>query len=61
MININDFVKELTKNGLTFSVGVPDSLFKNLCFSFEYSFKKNNHKPLNHLYIKDLPHANRNI
>ena len=41
MININDFVKELTKNGLTFSAGVPDSLFKNLCFSFEYSFKKN--------------------
>ena len=26
-----------------------------------YSFKKNNHNPLNHLYIKDLPHANRNI
>ena len=26
-----------------------------------YSVKKNNHKPLNHLYIKDLPHANRNI
>ena len=41
MININDFVKELIKNKLTFSAGVPDSLFKNLCFNFEHTFKKN--------------------
>ena len=41
MININDFVKELIKNKLTFSAGVPDSLFKNLCFNFQHTFKKN--------------------
>ena len=40
MININDFVKELIKNNLTFSAGVPNSLFKNLC-NFQHTFKKN--------------------
>ena len=41
MIDIENFVKELIKNDLKFCSGVPDSLFKELCFLFEEKFKKN--------------------
>ena len=41
MINIRRFVEELKKNNLDFCSGVPDSLFKDLCFEFEKEFKKN--------------------
>ena len=41
MIDIENFVKELIKNDLKFCSGVPDSLFKELCFLFEKKFKKN--------------------
>ena len=40
MINIRRFVEELKKNNLDFCSGVPDSLFKDLCFEFEKEFKK---------------------
>ncbi len=40
MINIQKFINELKKNNLIFSTGVPDSLFKDLCYGFEKNFKK---------------------
>ena len=40
MIKIQSFINELKKNNLNFSTGVPDSLFKNLCYGFEKNFKK---------------------
>ncbi|MBD1140973.1 phosphonopyruvate decarboxylase [Pelagibacterales bacterium SAG-MED39] len=39
MIKINSFISELKKNNLNFSTGVPDSLFKDLCFEFERKYK----------------------
>jgi phosphonopyruvate decarboxylase len=42
MINIQKFINELKKNKLNFSTGVPDSLFKDLCYGFEKNFKKKN-------------------
>jgi len=41
MIEIESFIKELRKNDLNFCSGVPDSLFKDLCYSFEKKYKKN--------------------
>ena len=41
MIDIKKFINILKKNDLKFCTGVPDSLFKDLCFQFEKSFKKN--------------------
>ena len=40
MIKIDSFINELKKNDLKFSSGVPDSLFKDLCFGFEKKFNK---------------------
>ena len=40
MIKIQKFIDELKKNNLNFSTGVPDSLFKNLCYGFEKILKK---------------------
>ena len=42
MLKIQAFINELKKNKLIFSTGVPDSLFKDLCFGFEKSFKEKN-------------------
>lgn len=42
MIKIQKFIDELKKNNLNFSTGVPDSLFKNLCYGFERNFKEKN-------------------
>lgn len=41
MIEIESFIKELRKNDLNFCSGVPDSLFKDLCYGFERKYKKN--------------------
>ncbi len=41
MIEIESFIKELIKNDLNFCSGVPDSIFKDLCYSFEKKYKKN--------------------
>jgi phosphonopyruvate decarboxylase len=41
MIDIKNFINILKKNDLNFCTGVPDSLFKDLCFQFEKRFKKN--------------------
>lgn len=41
MIKIKNFINELEKNDLKFCAGVPDSLFKNLCFVLEKRFKNN--------------------
>ena len=42
MIKIQKFIDEFKKNNLNFSTGVPDSLFKNLCYGFERNFKEKN-------------------
>tara|TARA_B100000787_G_scaffold35371_1_gene24647 strand:+ start:19 stop:1125 length:1107 start_codon:yes stop_codon:yes gene_type:complete len=41
MISTKDFIKELKKNKLDFTTGVPDSLLKDLCFDFEKIYKSN--------------------
>ena len=40
MINVQKFIEELKKNKLSFSTGVPDSLFKDLCYGFQKNYKK---------------------
>ena len=42
MIKIREFINELKKNNLIFSTGVPDSLFKDLCYGFESTYRKQN-------------------
>jgi phosphonopyruvate decarboxylase len=42
MINVQKFIEELKKNKLSFSAGVPDSLFKDLCYGFQKNYKKKN-------------------
>jgi phosphonopyruvate decarboxylase len=42
MINNKNFVKSLIKNKIDFFTGVPDSLFKSLCWHLEKKYKKNN-------------------
>lgn len=41
MIDSKLFIKQLIKNDICFFSGVPDSLFKDLCWEFENNFKKN--------------------
>ena len=39
MISIEKFINELKNNNLNFFTGVPDSLFKDLCFAIDKKFK----------------------
>ena len=41
MIDIKKFITILKKNDLNFCTGVPDSLFKDLCFQLEKTFGRN--------------------
>ena len=41
MIDVQAFCKSLKKAGYKFITGVPDSLLKELTYSFDYFFKKN--------------------
>ena len=40
MIESRLFINQLVKNDIKFFSGVPDSLFKNLCWEFEKKYKK---------------------
>ena len=41
MISIKKFINQLKNNDLKFFTGVPDSLFKDLCFEIKKQFKSN--------------------
>ena len=41
MIKLGEIISVLRKNKIEFISGVPDSLFKDLCFKFENAYKKN--------------------
>ena len=40
MIELNEIISVLKKNKIDFISGVPDSLFKDLCFKFEDIYKE---------------------
>jgi len=42
MIQNKDFIKSLIKNKISFFTGVPDSLFKGLCWYLDTKYKNNN-------------------
>ena len=41
MIKIEEIISVLKRNKIDFISGVPDSLFKDLCFKFEKIYKNN--------------------
>lgn len=45
MINSDNLIKILKKNKINFVTGVPDSLFKTVCFAFEKKLNEKEHIP----------------
>ena len=52
MIKIDEIISVLKKNRIDFISGVPDSLFKDLCFKFENIYKVS--KQINQKLIKEI-------